>query len=278
MRTQRLNFYGVKMINNTQRADQILGSRMLRIQTDKISEGMKKQFQDLRAVDGHRLVEIRNELHTWAFENAALIDSEYRRLYPKRTDRAEEIHAPLKIMAALAGDAELSGKLEVALTRQKYRGRDLDDPREVLYEALKNLVAQGYEMISITHLVLEMRNLLHQDYGKSWTNELPEWARPEWVGRMLRSYNLLDEDPGKSMRKRVFGVHLRFYPINPSFVEQVRDQYAAEGVQIEAGTKDPTSFCNVCDTCQYRNNNCHIMEKRTADEARERRDKFRIAM
>lgn len=278
MRTHRLNFYGVKMINNTQGTDQILGSRMLRIQTDKISDGMKKQFQEIRAVDNHKLVELRNELHTWAFENVALVDTEYRRLYPKKTDRADEIHAPLKIMAALSGDVELSSKLEIALTRQKYRTRDLDDPREVLYEALKNLIAQGYKMISITHLVLEMRNLLHQDYGKSWTNELPEWARPEWVGRMLRTHNLLDDAPNKSVRKRVFGVHLRFYPINSTFIAQVRDRYAADGVIIEDTERDPTSFCNVCDTCQYRNNSCHIMEKRLADEGRLRREKLKLVL
>src|SRR5438270_5227390 len=111
-------------------------------------------------------------------------------------------------MAFLAGDPEHRAQLEDALTRQRQKSLDLDDPKEVLHEALKNLIAQGYDMISITHLVLEMRSLIAQDYGKTFTNEIPEWARPEWVGRMLRSFDLIDTDPGQSKRMRVYGANL----------------------------------------------------------------------
>lgn len=276
MRTQLLDFYGVKMINNTQGADQILGTRMLRIQTRKIPENMKKEFGGLVPTEHSKLLELRNELHTWTFENVSLIESRYKELYPKGTDRSDEITAPLKVMSVLAGDAELHSQLEIALTRQKQRAMDLDDPKEVMHEALKNLVAQGYDWISITHLVLEMRSLINQDYGKSFTNEIPQWAQPEWVGRMLRSYDLIDQG-ATPKRHRVFGANLRFYPIQPAFLEEVREFFAADGVEIPVGSReDPTDFCQVCETCPFKTLACEIMVRRQEEEKRGRQQMTQI--
>jgi len=276
MRTQLLDFYGVKMINNTQGADQILGTRMLRIQTRKIPENIKKEFGELAPTEHSKLIELRNELHTWTFENVSLIGAKYRELYPKGTDRSDEITAPLKVMAVLSGDTELHSKLEIALTRQKQRAMDLDDPKEVMHEALKNLIAQGYDWISITHLVLEMRSLINQDYGKSFTNEIPQWAQPEWVGRMLRSYDLIDQHEAPR-RHRVFGANLRFYPIQPAYLEEVRSFFAADGVEIPVGSRqDPTDFCQVCETCPFRTLACEIMVRRQEDEKRNRQQMTHI--
>jgi hypothetical protein len=47
MRTQLLDFYGVKMINNTRGVGEILGSRMLKIQTRKIPESLRDEFGNL---------------------------------------------------------------------------------------------------------------------------------------------------------------------------------------------------------------------------------------
>jgi hypothetical protein len=271
MRTQLLDFYGVKLINNTQGADNILSSRMLRIQTRKLPENMKKEFSELLPTDNKKLQDLRDELHTWTYDHVAEIEAHYRALYPKGSDRSDEITAPLKVMASLAGDAELRSQLEIALTRQKQRAIDLDDPKEVLHEALKNLIAQGYDMISITHLVLEMRSLISQDFGKSFTNEIPEWARPEWVGRMLRSFDLIDSDPSRSKRIRVYGANLRFYPIRPSYLDDVKGWYEAQGTIIPIGThEDPTDFCQVCDNCPFRALACEIMARRQDDEKRQK--------
>ena len=266
MRTQLLDFYGVKMINNTQGTDSILGSRMLRIQTRRIPDGSKARFAGLTPTDGRKLQALRDELHSWTFENVSAIDAGYRAACPKGTDRADEITAPLKVMAALAGDPELRAQLEVALTRQRQKGTDLDDPVEVMKEALKHLIVQGYDMISITHLVLEMRDLLSQDYGKTFTNEIAEWARPEWVGRMLRREDLIETDPALSRRIRVWGANLRFYPISRDYVEAIREAAAAEGVEIPAGTKRPQEFCQTCDACPYRALDCEIMARRQSDQ------------
>lgn len=276
MRTQLLDFYGVKLINNTQGADGILSTRMLRIQTRKIPDNQKQAFGELTPTASQRLQELRDELHTWTFENVALIEAEYKALYPKGTDRSDEITAPLKVMASLAGDLELRSQLEIALTRQKHKTTDLEDPKDVLHEALKNLIAQGYDMISITHLVLEMRSLVSMDFGKSYTNEIPEWARPEWVGRMLRSFDLIDTDPAKAKRQRVYGANLRFYPIHPRFLDEVREFYAGQNVEIPIGERAPADFCQVCDNCPFRALACEIMSRRLEDEKRHRKQMTQI--
>lgn len=276
MRTQLLDFYGVKLINNTQGADGILSTRMLRIQTRKIPDNVRQAFGELTPTASHKLQELRDELHTWTFENVALIESEYRSLYPKGTDRSDEITAPLKVMASLAGDLEMRSQLEIALTRQKHKTNDLEDPKDVLHEALKNLIVQGYDMISITHLVLEMRSLVSMDFGKSYTNEIPEWARPEWVGRMLRSYDLIDTDPAKAKRQRVYGANLRFYPIHPRYLDEVREFYASQNIEIAVGEKAPADFCQICDNCPFRTLACEIMTRRQDEEKRQRTQVTRV--
>jgi hypothetical protein len=144
MRTRQLNFYGVKMINNTLGVDSILGSRMLRVQTRRMPDHCREEFLRRAPLDAPALAELRDELHTWAFESAGRVDEEYREEFPKITDRAQEIEAPLRVMAALAGDADLTAGLEAALARQKLTASDPDDPRALLRDALKGLVVQGY--------------------------------------------------------------------------------------------------------------------------------------
>jgi hypothetical protein len=269
MRTERLNFFGVKMINNTLGADQILGSRMLRVQTKNIPDHLKQAFSETSPADDRKLEELRNELHTWAFESVNQVAATYRSLYPKGSDRADEIAAPLQVMALLAGDPGLTSCLEVALARQRHRGSEPEDPVQVMIDALRNLVAQGYEMISITHLVLEMRSLIHENYGKGFTTEIPEWARPDWVGKMLRTHDLIEADPERQERKRLFGAHLRFYPIRRGFIDEVRGVLAERGVEFTAGGTEPTAFCQGCEGCIYSLHNCEIMPKRLRVEGRD---------
>lgn len=262
MRTQLLDFYGVKMINNTRGADGILGSRMLRIQTRRIPEALKGEFAALIKMADHQLAGLRDELHTWAFENVAAVEEEYRAVSAKGTDRAEEIMAPLRVMASLSGDAHLKAQLERALARQQQATVDLNNPVEVMKEALKRLVVQGYDTISITHLVIEIRDLISNDYGKSFTADMAEWACPESVGRMLRREGLIDFRSERTKRIRVKGANLRFYPISAAFVLHVSGAYVKDGMEINVGSKKPQEFCRECDSCQYRNLDCEIRLRR----------------
>ncbi len=64
MRQERLNFFGVKMINNTSGADDILGSRMLKINTRKIPEKLLSETSVQNVAADRNLDALRDELHT----------------------------------------------------------------------------------------------------------------------------------------------------------------------------------------------------------------------
>jgi hypothetical protein len=261
MRTQLLDFYGVKMINNTRGTGEILGSRMLKIQTRKIPEGIRQEFGDLLPAESAKLARLRDELHSWTFDNVRRIEAAYRSLYPKTPDRSDEITAPLKVMASLAGDSELHSRLEVALTRQGRRALKLDSPAEVLQEVLRALVAQGYDTVSPTHLALEVRRLISQS-GDAAAEDFPEWARPEWIGRMLRSLDVVEVTTAGPTRIRLYGANLRFYPIRVTYLHQVEEWFGQQDTEISVGTKRPTEFCGDCGSCPYSSLGCEIMPKR----------------
>ena len=262
MRTMRLNFFGVKMINNTRGADEILGSRMLRIQTGKIPEHLKTKFQETALTEAVKLRSLRDELHTWTYMNVSEIESQYRSLCPKHSDRAAEISAPLKVMSALAGGGELGRMLDLALVRQQQKALELDDPLKVMRRALRNLAIQGHETVSVTQVALEMRHVLTLSLGSAFLAGFPEWTKSEWVGRKLRSEGLVKERFDVARRIRVWGANLRFYTISSAFLERVMKYCASEKIQYPTTTKKPQDFCQICETCQYRSVSCEIMAVR----------------
>jgi hypothetical protein len=277
MRTKQLNFYGVKLINNTSGADDILSSRMFRVQTRRLPDHCREEFLRRKPLDAPTLASLRDELHTWAFDSVAQVDAEYRKLFPKLTDRAQEIEAPLKVMARLSGDAELMAGLEVALARQKLIPTEPNDPRFLLREALRGLVIQGYVQFSATHLLMEMRSLAHYDPDKTSSEDAPDWSRVEWVGRMLRSRDLVDPDVRTHGRKRLYGANLRLYHIHHEFAAEVAKEYAEE-MRAKYGQEDAAlnvltqrwdAFCQSCAGCPYRHVGCEIMPRRMKAEASE---------
>lgn len=271
MKTEKLDFYGVKLLSNTLGADAILGTRMLRVQTRKMPDGMKSKVRDFDHEDLRRLRELRNELHCWAFEHVKRVAEVYGEVYANKTDRHAEISAPLRVMAKIVGEPALSAELEKALARQHIKAEVFnDDPVETLKDAVRNLIKQGFETVTLTHLRLEMRALLDANYGQDLTNAIPEWDRPEWIGRQLRSNDLaVNEDLG---RKRFFGKNLRLVRFTEWVVEDVVGAHDEDGNPVYARpNKDPEAFCQGCKGCPYRAAGCELMELRQKEEASSRR-------
>jgi hypothetical protein len=79
---------------------------------------------------------------------------------------------------------------------------------------------------------------------------------------MIRTLDLIDPDPTRHKRERVWGANLRFYPFRPDYAEEIRAEYAAMGVQIPLEPTEPTSFCQTCETCPYNSLECEIMPRR----------------
>lgn len=271
MKTEKLDFYGVKLLSNTLGADAILGTRMLRVQTRKMPDGLQSKVRDFDHEDLRRLRKLRNELHCWAFEHVKRVAEVYGEVYANKTDRHAEISAPLRVMAKIVGDPTLSAELEKALARQHIKAEVFnDDPVETLKDAVRNLIKQGFETVTLTHLRLEMRALLDANYGQELTNAIPEWDRPEWIGRQLRSNDLaVNEDLG---RKRFFGKNLRLVRFSEWVVEDVVGTHDEDGNPIYARpNKEPEAFCQGCKGCPYRAAGCELMELRQKEEAAGRR-------
>lgn len=259
MKTEKLNFYGVKFINNTQGVDDILGSRMLHVQTRTMPAEARAEFHQREGLPPSKLRALRDELHTWAFENIGLVTKMYAELVPGKSDRAEEITAPLKVIAALAGDAELEADFRTAIAMQRRKVIRQEDPVEVMWEALRNLVLQGFSWVMPNHLVNEMKTLMPKVYDQQSTTQIPEWHQASWIGRQLRVFDLIDPNvPGK--RHRVRGGNLRAFPVHPRVLKEVREWAVEQGVDIKAtGSAPPESFCQNCMACVYCGIGCDMM-------------------
>jgi hypothetical protein len=271
MRTEKLNFFGVKMLNNTLGVDSVLGTRMIRIQTRKMPDGMKSSVKDFSPQELRELQNLRNELHGWAFMNVKAVAEAYKEVYKNKTDRQAEIAAPLRTMARLVGNPGISAQLETALSRQHIQEIILDDdPIRTLKEAILNLVKQGYDTVTISHIRLEMRALLDANYGMSHTNEIPEWDRPEWLGRQLRSNNYIaDAEMG---RMRVYGKNLRLVKFAEWVINEVVEQKDEDGNLVyQLVKKEPGDFCRGCKGCPYRTAGCEFQELRMKTEDHEYR-------
>lgn len=202
------------------------------------------------------LSELRDELHTWTFENVGLIDETYRRLFSFVSNRDGEITAPLKVFAEIADNMEMTEGLSRALAFQNSASDVSTDPIGLRKEAVKRLVLSGYTNLSPTHISLEMKHLSAE--GATFLSEDPKCESIIWLGRQLRSQGLIDVNASFE-RDSLHGKSLRVYPLNENFVSGTLKKYGG-GQSIER--QKASSFCTVCDECKYRNIDCSIRDSR----------------
>jgi len=252
-RTEVMNFYGIKLISNTKGADNILGSRMLHVNTKYIDSDSLIRFQSREGVTEEAISELRNKLHIWAFENVSKVHSTYVAISSKQSDRENEIAEPLRTIAKLTDDQELILDLETALSAQSRRKNRYRTPEEVLKEIVESLVTNGYDSVAITHIMMELRREMDPGYEIDYSTDMPGWSRPEWIGRKLREMGVVSDARG--FRKRVKGLNLRFVKFKDQYLKSVKANEKAE-----PGSKKPDGFCLNCETCPYAKHSCEIMQ------------------
>jgi hypothetical protein len=258
-RLEELNFFGVKLITNTAGVDHILGSRMLGIQTKKLTretlDAMGGRLPDPPATPPQRL---RQQLHRWAFESVSQIAEAYKRL-ASRLDRDEEIAAPLRVMAELAGDQALAGRLEAALKRNFTTREVEEEPVTVLLNIIEELICEGYQHLNSMHLSMEMTMAMDPLYGQESTTQIQEWRRPEWITAQLKGRLVIE---GRESRQRIGKANLRFYAIRPEYREEVLAAKEEEPLVVER-----TRFCafsfkgkaqDCCAACPFLSQKCTI--------------------
>lgn len=257
MSVKRLNFYGVKMFNNTSGTDDILGSRVLKIYTRRIPKALQSKFAASDSWNSVVLNDLRDELHTWTFENVRLIDQTYRKLFSFLADRDSEIAAPLRVFGELAQDAGLYEGLQQALEFQNSTDLNSISPVELMKEAVKRLVLMGYTCLSPTHIALEMKSI-SSSRSYSLFEETRKWDNPMWIGRQLRIQGLVDTN-SPLLRRFLFGKYLRLYPLKKASIAGLLPNNPDALVDQ---SKDPLDFCSDCAGCAYQNVDCPIMESR----------------
>jgi hypothetical protein len=256
---REFNFFGIKVINNTRGSDAILGSRMLTIQTRHMPSHVQVD-KTLKAAP-EVLTELRNQLHTWAFNNVKAVADTYQAIFPNKTGRQDEIEAPLRVVAALSGDETLLEALDKALLKQKNVSLDPYSPEEVLREALETIVRRSLELdgviptwVTVTQVMMEMSALVDVNYGKDFTTSLAIIEKPEWVGRTLLQRFVDPEAPRR--RTTMYGRGLRAYRLTEGFLSEVLTKAREDAPSMfqaePARTEDFKAFCKACETCVYR--------------------------
>ena len=271
---RNFNFFGIKVISNTRGTDAILGTRMLTIQTRHMPKGMSIQRDLVMAPD--QLDTLRNHLHCWAFSNVAAVNESYQVIFPNKTGRQEEISAPLRVIAALSGSAALQVSLEKALERQARVKRDPDSPDDLLKEALANIIRKAIDKngeiqtwVTITQVMMEMRTLVDDNYGKEFTTSLAMIEKPEWVGRTLRQVYAEDANALQA-RTNMFGKGLRAYQLSNEFLNEVMKQIFSDSPDLSQDmprSDDFKAFCSGCGTCPYRSK-CDMQAEREKTDAK----------
>ncbi|MHA0036781.1 hypothetical protein [Deinococcus sp. PESE-13] len=254
MKVEELNFYGIKVINNTEGVDGILGTRMLKVYTRKINPKYLTDAERPEPLSPEQQKALRTNLHIWAMENAQKIAELYEQKYSRHTARQEEITAPLRLLAELMDHQPSARQLALALQSQEKAPEQIDSSVDLLIMAVKELIRQGYrEYVTMPQLELEMQRIVGGNvWGQSNTTEIAEWQEPRWVGRQLR--NALIVNPhAEEGRPRLWGQQIRLNPLSADFVAEVLNEFDAEGVAYPAESLRPLAFCEQveCRACPY---------------------------
>lgn len=258
-RVRELNGFGIKIINNTVGSDGILGSRMIRIATRRMPSSVAAERAGARGPGASELKQLQDCLHVWAFENVQVVDAVYREQVPA-SERSDQIAAPLRVLAEIAGDSWLKAELEQSLSRSKTIATDdRTEPSDIIREAATNLIRGGQYMLSATNVALEARRIVGPNFGKSHVGEITEIDDEKVVGRILKSLGLVEM---QQQRARVRGVQIRAAKASEDFVDEVfgNDERPAD---IGIG-----GFCDTCSNCSYVSLNCPLMDKRVKSNLR----------
>ncbi len=196
---------------------------------------------------------LQNDLRLWVFENVSRIE----RAMQKRTDGdvspQEALSVPLRVVADLLGLPSLRDQVRAALALQEQPLVIPSTPSDLLQQAVRSLVRQGYNhKIALVHLQLELQFLERSGATGELLQTQPVWREARWIGKTLRAYQLLDpREP--ATRPRLWGVQTRIVTLAPSFVGAVQQELIERDEAFVLQTRQSLAFClaKPCSECPY---------------------------
>lgn len=259
--TRTLNFYGPKVITNISGIDAVNATRMYQIicrpMPDAVKDSGRIRGRDLRISEP-----LRQELHAWGMSNIAEAHRLYREKMSSRAGRAEQIAAPLETIADMTGDDEFRSVVRSAIKRLAYSAAENLSAEDHLVQAVESAIERGVRhVISLAQIQAELALIpdaqtLQQPSQVS--ADLLPLQDPASIGRMLKSLGIRSQHGG---RARLSGQVIRYYDLDPSFVEGVLERAAKESRHImphyPITSAEPArrafAFCEtkMCGSCPY---------------------------
>lgn len=257
---RKMNFFGIKLFNNTRGIESIIGSRTLTIHTQKAPKG-KFQIKDI--FDPKKISDLRNELHIWSFEYINEIVESYNSFPTEQ--RIDEITAPLKAIANLSKNSSLLLEaIDRIIDRHNIDQNHNDDPEEILKEAVYNIFEEGFKSLCLEHVLLEMLLLVPENWGKNHTTEIPEWQQTTWIKRKLRGFGWIHQK-GKRARisRQRSGSAPIIYDLNNHLLLDYTERY---GKSLSTETSiNGQDFCRrftACKDCKYQSLQCPLIKQK----------------
>ena len=271
-----LNFYGVKAASNTSGVDAILGSRMFRINTRKIPAHLLAGDNPVRVgrIQAERAHDIRQHLHTWAFDEVSKVAAKYKEILPHSNDREEEIGAPLRVVAALSGDPAFVKRVEAALARQWDARLEDEDDDTIIEAAAAALVLEGHFEFPAALVAMMAAMMVGESYGMTVSSEIPKWKQTRYIGSYLKQAGIIDD---AAIRPRVWegGPQLRTHSATPEFLMRVSEAHVVSIDEMRARKRPINAWCARCAECSFQGVCENVSGLRPQREAYERKQAAR---
>lgn len=250
--SETMNFFGVKVISNTEGVDEILGSRMLHVGTSQIPKHEVEDFLQRTGVSEPELRVLRDDLHTWAFDHVAEINEIYQEELAGASEREKEIAAPLRTIARLIRLEGVLQAVEEAVGRKALAQRTFSSAEDGLKAVLNGLAGEGRAAVSVIEIALRLRAVMRVPITR---RNPPVWTKSDWVSKKARSLGYIDEDLG---RTRIYGYQTKQLKLSA--------EKRLENGAMELSEAKIDTFCGGCKRCPYNKLQCEIMPGRLKKE------------
>ncbi|MGM0743554.1 MAG: hypothetical protein ACQEVT_18525 [Pseudomonadota bacterium] len=255
-----LNFYCPKVITNIRGIDAVNATRMYTIlcrpMPSAIAESGRILGRDLSVSEP-----LRQELHAWGMANILDVHRRYEDKAGNRSDRAEQIATPLRVIADMTDDTAFIEAVNTALARLAYGKRGAAGAEDLVIQAVEAAIERGARsLISLAQIRAELA-LIPESRLLEPANQVPQDLAPlqdhNALGRLLRTLGIRRTTDGP--RVRLSGQLMRCYELDRDFVAGVLERAKEEKRAVDPPyvARDlkrlGVAFCDTrsCQACPY---------------------------
>jgi len=258
--SRTLYFYSPKVITNIQGIDAVNATRMYQVLCRPMPPSVAESGL-IRGSDAAISEPLRQELHAWGMANIHDAHLRYREKAASRSGRAEQIAAPLRVIADMAGDEDFIESVDGAISRLSASRGDATGAEDLVAQAVAEAIEKGArDLISLAQVRAELALIPEArilEPAHQVPSDLAALQDHGALGRMLRTLGI--RLPKEGPRVRLSGQLMRCYHLDPEFVQSVLDKAAEEKRAVLPPYKGTdrkrlgVAFCEAqsCTHCAY---------------------------